>query len=35
LVLPILYLTLEMSFHVRRTALTHSGFRAMSRSRDE
>jgi uncharacterized protein involved in exopolysaccharide biosynthesis len=35
LVLPILYLTLEMSFQERRAALARSGFRAMAKARDE
>ena len=35
LVLPILYLTLEMSFLDRRAALTRSTFRAVSKARDE
>jgi uncharacterized protein involved in exopolysaccharide biosynthesis len=35
LVLPILYLTLEMSFQQRRASLSRSEFRAMSRARDE
>jgi uncharacterized protein involved in exopolysaccharide biosynthesis len=35
LVLPILYFTLEMSFQQRRAALSRSGFRAMSKARDE
>jgi uncharacterized protein involved in exopolysaccharide biosynthesis len=35
LVLPILYLTLEMSFQQRRAELSRSSFRAMSKARDE
>ena len=35
LVLPILYLTLEMSFQERRAALARSGFRAMAKACDE
>ena len=35
LVLPILYLTLAMSFQDRRAALTRGAFRAVARSRDE
>jgi uncharacterized protein involved in exopolysaccharide biosynthesis len=35
LVLPILYLTLEMSFQDRRAALARSGFRAVAKARDE
>jgi uncharacterized protein involved in exopolysaccharide biosynthesis len=35
LVLPILYLTLEMNFQGRRAAVTRSGFRAVGRARDE
>jgi uncharacterized protein involved in exopolysaccharide biosynthesis len=35
LVLPILYLTLEMSFQERRAAQSRSGYRAVVRSRDE
>ena len=35
LVLPILYLTLEMSFQQRRAALARTGFRAVAKARDE
>jgi len=35
LVLPILFLTLEMSFQARRAALARSGFRAVAGARDE
>jgi len=35
LVLPILYLTLEMSFQEKRAALARSGFRAVAKGRDE
>ena len=35
LVLPILYLTLEMSFQGRRAALARGGFRAVAKARDE
>jgi uncharacterized protein involved in exopolysaccharide biosynthesis len=35
LVLPILYLTLEMSFQGRRATLARGGFRAVANSRDE
>ena len=35
LVLPILYLTLEMSFQERRAALARGGFRALAKARDE
>jgi uncharacterized protein involved in exopolysaccharide biosynthesis len=35
LVLPILYLTLEMSFQGRRALLARGGFRAVAKARDE
>jgi uncharacterized protein involved in exopolysaccharide biosynthesis len=35
LVLPILYLTLEMSFQGRRAMLARGGFRAVAKARDE
>jgi uncharacterized protein involved in exopolysaccharide biosynthesis len=35
LVLPILFLTLEMNFQDRRAALARGGFRAVARARDE
>ena len=35
LVLPIHYLTLEMSFQARRAALARGGFRAVAKARDE
>ena len=35
LVLPILYLTLEMSFQGRRAMQARGGFRAVAKARDE
>jgi uncharacterized protein involved in exopolysaccharide biosynthesis len=35
LVLPVLYLSLAMSFQERRAAVTRTGFRAVARARDE